>query len=230
MASLKQEQLKEYIYTSRKVILDMLKIRGFNTDSYNSYSKDDLNNLFEQANSKMMLSEEIGALDILVEKTNENKEKEQLFVKYRLDKFKKTKTQEQQIIDIYNKSLLKSDTLIIIYLEDIYFKTNKKESNVELFIDDIYSNYEYFVQLYGIRNLLFNITDHYTIPQHILLTKKQQKDLYIKYNIKDHSNFPTIRREDPVAKFIGLRPGEICKIIRPSQTNIYSDFYRICVI
>ena len=30
----------------------------------------------------MMLSEEIGALDILVEKTNENKEKEQLFLKF----------------------------------------------------------------------------------------------------------------------------------------------------
>ena len=71
--------------------------------------------------------------------------------------------------------------------------------------------------------------EYKNIPQYKLLTKKQQKDLFIKYNIKKDSNFPTIRREDPQAKFIGLKPGEICHILKPSLTNIYCDYYRICV-
>jgi len=227
--SLKQAQILKYIYRSREVILTMLKDRGFNIESYNSYSSDDLNILSEQGNSKIYSSSEIGPLDILVKKTLEGGEEETLFVKYRLDKFKKTKSLEQQILDIYNSILKKEETLIIIHLDNIEFKPVKKESNVELFIDDLYVKYDYFVQLYGIKNLLFDIRKHFTVPEHKLLTKKQQKKLFIKYNIKDNSNFPTIRREDPQAKFIGLKPGEICHILKPSLTNIYSDYYRMCV-
>lgn len=227
--SLKPAQILDYIYKSRKIIITMLKERGFNVESYNSYSKDDLNILVEQGNSKIYSSSENGPLDILVKKTNEEGKEESLFVKYRMDKFKKTKSLEQQILDIFNSTLKKEETLIIIHLDNIEFKPTKKESNVELFIDDLYTKYGYFVQLYGIKNLSFDVRNHFTIPQHKLITKKQQKELFIKYNIKQDSNFPTIRREDPQAKFIGLKPGEICHILKPSLTNIYIDYYRICV-
>jgi DNA-directed RNA polymerase subunit H (RpoH/RPB5) len=227
--SLKPAQILDYIYKSRETIIIMLKERGFDIESYSSYSKDDLNTLFEQGNSKIYNSGEIGPLDILVKRTNDEKKEETLFVKYRMDKFKKTKSLEQQILDIYNSILKKEDTLIIIHLDNIEFKPTKKESNVELFIDDLYAKYEYFVQLYGIKNLLFDVRKHYTVPEHKLITKKEQKELFIKYNIKSNSNFPTIRKEDPQAKFIGLRPYEICHIIQPSLTNIHSDYYRMCV-
>jgi len=226
--SLKPAQILDYIYKSRETILAMLKERGFDVDSYNSYTKDDLNTLVEQGNVKMYNSSENGALDILVKKTNDKGNEEKLFVKYRLDKFKKSKSLEQQILDIYNSVIQKDDTLIIIHLDKIDFKPVKKESNVELFIDDLYVKYGYFVQLYGIKNLLFDVRKHYTVPQYKLLTKKEQQQLFIKYNIKQDSNFPTIRREDPQAKFIGLKPGEICHILKPSMTNIYSDYYRLC--
>jgi DNA-directed RNA polymerase subunit H (RpoH/RPB5) len=228
--SLKPAQILDYLYNSRKVIMDMVKYRGYNTNNYSSYTKDELNTLFEKTNSKISLSDVVGPLDILVEKTNENNEKEQLLIKYRLDKFKKIKSQEQQITDIYTNILKKDDTLILIYLDDIHFKPTKKESNVELFVDDIYVNYGYFIQLFGIRNLLFNVMEHYTVPKHILISKKEQEELFIKFNIKQNSNYPTIRREDPVAKMIGLKPGEICKITKPTPANIYIDTYRLCVM
>ncbi len=227
--SLKPAQVLDYIYKSRNVIITMLQERGFNVDDYSSYSKDDLNTLFVQGNSKIYISGETGPLDILVKKKNEGGNEETLFVKYRLDKFKKTKSLEQQILDIYDSTLKKEDTLIIIHLDNIYFKPTKKESNVELFTDDLYSNYGYFIQLYGIKNLLFDIRKHFTVPEHKLITKKEQAELFIKYNIKKDRNFPTIRREDPQAKFIGLKPGEICHILKPSLTNIYVNYYRLCV-
>jgi len=49
-----------------------------------------------------------------------------------------------------------------------------------------------------------------------------------KYNIMDKSQMPDISRFDPVALSIGLRPNEICKIIRTSKTSIQSIYYRIC--
>ena len=89
----------------------------------------------------MYNSSENGSLDILVKKTNDNWNEEKIFVKYRLDKFKKSKSLEQQILDIYNSIIQKDDTLIIIHLDKIDFKPVKKESNVELFIDDLYVKY-----------------------------------------------------------------------------------------
>ena len=48
------------------------------------------------------------------------------------------------------------------------------------------------------------------------------------YNIKEDSEIPTISRYDPVALAIGMRPGEVCKIERPSKTAIMTNYYRIC--
>jgi len=32
-----------------------------------------------------------------------------------------------------------------------------------------------------------------------------------------------------VARVIGLRPGNVCKIIRPSKTAITTEYYRVCI-
>jgi DNA-directed RNA polymerase subunit H (RpoH/RPB5) len=50
-----------------------------------------------------------------------------------------------------------------------------------------------------------------------------------KYNIADRSLFPDISRFDPVARVIGLRPGQVCNIIRPSKTAIEANYYRVCI-
>ena len=49
-----------------------------------------------------------------------------------------------------------------------------------------------------------------------------------RYNIVNDTELPEISRYDPVAQAIGMRPGQICKIIRPSKTAITTDYYRIC--
>ena len=49
------------------------------------------------------------------------------------------------------------------------------------------------------------------------------------YNITNDSQFPEISRYDPVAQVIGIRPGQICEITRPSKTAISSKYYRICI-
>jgi DNA-directed RNA polymerase subunit H (RpoH/RPB5) len=45
----------------------------------------------------------------------------------------------------------------------------------------------------------------------------------------DDTQFPDISRFDPVAQIIGIRPGQVCEIIRPSKTAISAYYYRICV-
>ena len=49
-----------------------------------------------------------------------------------------------------------------------------------------------------------------------------------KYNITSDSELPEISRFDPVAKAIGIRPKEVCEILRPSKTSVITKFYRLC--
>ena len=75
----------------------------------------------------------------------------------------------------------------------------------------------------------YNILDHKLVPPHIPLNAEEEQRFREKYNITDNSQIPDISRFSPVAQVIGLRPGQICRIIRPSKTAINADFYRICM-
>ena len=228
--SLKLAELKRNIYNSRYIIMDMLSNRGYNVDNYNSFNETEINTLFEQLNSKVSSSSGIGPLDIIVERKLDNGEKDKCFIKYRLDeKFKKSKSLEQQIISIYEQHLNKDDTLIVLNITKVPFKQHKKDSNIESFIDDMYSKHKSFIQIYGIDNFLFNVSKHYTVPKHEIIHKDEIEKMKKQYNVKLLSNLPTIRREDPQAKFIGAKPGQICKITRSSESNIYSVIYRLVV-
>ena len=74
----------------------------------------------------------------------------------------------------------------------------------------------------------FNILDHELVPQHRVLTEREAEDIKKKYNIQDDSQIPDISRFSPVSLAIGIRPGNLCEIMRPSKTAIMAPFYRIC--
>ena len=60
------------------------------------------------------------------------------------------------------------------------------------------------------------------------MSNEEKNDIKKRYNIVDDSKFPQISRFDPVATVIGLRPEQLCKIIRSSKTAITSEYFRLC--
>ena len=74
-----------------------------------------------------------------------------------------------------------------------------------------------------------NILEHSYVPQHIILNKEEENKFREKYNIRSNADIPEISRFDPVAQVICMKPGQICKIIRPSKNAIISNYYRICL-
>jgi DNA-directed RNA polymerase subunit H (RpoH/RPB5) len=66
------------------------------------------------------------------------------------------------------------------------------------------------------------------VPEHIVMSAEEAAAVKQKYNIHDDSQIPDISRFSPVSQVIGLRPGELCRIYRPSKTAIKAEFYRIC--
>ena len=67
------------------------------------------------------------------------------------------------------------------------------------------------------------------MPQHTVMKEQEVNDIMKKYNITNTNQFPDISRFDPVSRAIGLRPGQVCHIIRPSKTAIHANYYIICL-
>jgi len=73
-----------------------------------------------------------------------------------------------------------------------------------------------------------DVTKHKLVPEHILLSDIEAKNVLKKYNV-NQNNLPKILVTDPCARMLGAKPGQIVKIIRRSQTAGSFTSYRVVV-
>jgi DNA-directed RNA polymerases I, II, and III subunit RPABC1 len=203
------------IYKSRKNILEQLNQRGYDISNYDNFSIHELHIMIQNKE-----------LDMIVQ----NSKSQKVFIKYYLAK-KLTPNYIYSLINSMVDEVQDSDEQLNIKTDEIIFII-KEEPNDTLkkLVEQIYNTEKIFINIFNIKRLQFNILKHSLVPEHIILDEEDILKLREKYNIiNEKVQLPSISRFDPVAMAIGMRPGNICKIIRPSRTAIKAEYYRYCV-
>jgi DNA-directed RNA polymerase subunit H (RpoH/RPB5) len=206
--SMQTEQIRE-IYNSRKTIIELLEAQKYDVTQYKDFGLNEVNTLIQ---TKQM--------DMLLKKTTEDKS---VYVKYHLGKSLRPVNIYEYIEDLFTlEEILKKKDDLIVIMKDEPNETIKKT------LTDIWEKDGIFIIVINIKRLQYNVMNHQLQPQHIVLSTEEAVEVKRKYNIIDDSQIPDISRFSPVSQAIGLRPGELCRIYRPSKTAIKAEFYRIC--
>lgn len=135
------------------------------------------------------------------------------------------------------------------------FSARFKVSNVKVYLDQEYMDQEYAttilvirekptaavikslreyqktdVQLFLMKNLVFNVTKHELVPRHeVIRDEAAMQAILDAYQLKHKHHLPLIYDDDPVAKYYGLKPGQLVRVTRITPSTGEAVAYRCCV-
>ncbi|KAI9143782.1 RNA polymerase [Paraphysoderma sedebokerense] len=124
-------------------------------------------------------------------------------------------------IRVYTERMVKQGIQkgIIIYQQSMTPSANKVIQTMST---------KYNLESFQEAELLVNITEHVLVPKHVVLTPEEKKTLLQRYRLKE-TQLPRIQISDPIARYYGLKRGQVVKIIRNSETAGRYITYRLCL-
>lgn len=202
-----RNELVEF-FKSRETILALLKEQGYDVSNYENQSINQVSAMHKEKQLDMLVESETG---------------KKAYVKYHLAKTLSATNVYNYIDDLINidEVLQKSDDIIII------MKDEPTDSLVKA-LKNIWKQDGIFVTVHATKRLLFNILNHELVPPHRIMNEEETEAFKEKFKITDLTVIPDIGRFSPVALAIGMRPGQVCEIMRASNTAIQVPFYRVC--
>ena len=192
----------------RKTCLKMLRKRGYIVD------EDDENMTSEDFRNKFGEDPAREQMTILVEKADDPAD--QLFVFFPNDEKVGVKPIKDYCQRMKDESVLRA---IIVVRGNLtpFAKQAIKEM----------SAHGYRMEYFKDAELLVDITEHKLVPEHVVLTMEQKKELLDRYRLKP-AQLPKIQASDPIARYYGLKQQQVVKIVRPSETAGRYITYRLC--
>ena len=206
--------LSNKLFLSRSVILELLQERGLDTSEYENFTQKEIETMYNTISIK---NKDISQLDLTL------KNKNTTIVKYVLSPRIRTSNIINLTQTFVDETLDEGDTLIIIIKDKL-----TSDEQLEEYFKMIYHKKKIFCQYFWINMLTLNITNHEKVPKHIIMSKDEVDELVKNIQISSLDKLQVIKNTDPVAKYYDMKEGDVCKIIRKSETaGLYLN-YRLC--
>lgn len=86
------------------------------------------------------------------------------------------------------------------------------------------------IQIFTLGELQYNVTEHVLVPLHEPIRSELDiREILRRYQIPDRYKMPLIPSNDPVARYLALKPGQIVRVTRPSPSCGVYVSYRCCM-
>lgn len=198
------------LYKSKKILLEILEERGYDISQQNNFTENEI---------RIMCNEK--QLDFDVSNSDDTKK---VYIRYLVYSKIRNNSLKNYINDFLelNPDFDAEKCELIIILKD------KPNDSLLKVVDDFYMGNKVYINLLYIKMLLFNLLNHEYVPEHKKITEEEFKELKKTFNLNSRYQLPIISRHDAVSTILGIRPGEIVKILRPSLTSGQYKTYRCC--
>ncbi|PPD85924.1 hypothetical protein GOBAR_DD17151 [Gossypium barbadense] len=217
---LSDDEIKR-LFRIRKTVMQMLKDRGYFVGDF------EINLSKQQFISKY--GENMKREDLVINKTKRNDNSDQIYVFFPEEakvgvKTMKTYTNRMKSENVFRAILVVQQNLTPF---------------ARTCINEISSKFH--LEVFQEAELLINVKEHALVPEHQVLTNEEKKTLLHRYTVKETQKsslfarhqvkrpLPRIQVSDPIARYFGLKRGQVVKIIRPSETAGRYITYRYVV-
>jgi len=218
-ASFSQE-IFDLLLRSRHTLLDILDERGYETKAYRNISPEQI---------AILGSGEARALDIVVPRKKEDTTApcDRAVVVYLLNISIRKSVEKAFLRDTIGDEV--ADEVVPNQADDITFILNEPYNEV---FDKVslqwWQTKKIRVRFFHIKQVVVHLGRHVLVPPHRKLTADEIKVEMEKMYITQKSQFPLIKHSDIQARILGLVPGDLVEIQRPSPTAGFLRFLRIC--
>ncbi len=207
----------DILYRSRVTLLKMLKEEGYDTAKYERFGPWEI---------EAMVNGGQHSLAMEFKRPGEEGQITNCIVLYSLGKLKqKIKTFVDQLLaeDRVPRVDPKNTEVIVIVLEDVADVFHAEALRMWL-------AEKLKIRFFKAHNLIFDPREHIHVPKHEKLPEEQHADFLKTNYIRSKANLPIIKfHEDMIARVMGLVPGDIVKITRPSPASGTYEIYRVCM-
>ncbi len=211
-------ELLDLVSRTRPTILEILTNRGYDTSAFQDHSPEDLVRTAATNPSQ---------LNFVVEKGGEE-DQHRCHVLYWIESATRLRLEGlvSKLWDDEAEEVLdpKRDEVLVILSEpfnDVFHIQAVK----------MWSQKQARIAFFHIKQLVVNPAKHVMVPPHKKLSAEESQNTMAKYHIRHKNELPRIiYHVDMQARVLGLVPGDIVEIQRPSPTSGTYTLYRVCTL